>query len=1190
MTGICNNIVVNNNSLLTADVLNQPLDDRELNDGIQQLWMLESVGVKESKFSNEDEIMKENFNNSIEHNNDQYYVTLPWKLPCPQLEDNFKLAKGHLYRNYNKLKNLGKLDDYNNIFKEQLKMNFIEQVENEPFKRDGCHYLTHRAVFRTDSNTTKLRIVYNCSLKGSNSISLNDCLMQGPNLVTDLVENLLNFRLDQFALQSDIEKAFLKVNLKNESDKNHLRFLWYKDPNDVSKGFITFRFNVVLFGSTSSPALLNLTIANHLARYKDTLTVQFLRRSFYVDNLIGSVVLEEELHEIYAKANKIMNEGNFKLREWVSNSGSLNKKIEKDKLGPNANNNYCKTLGINWYLNENCEGHDSVCLKKISLNKEANTKRKILSESAKVFDPLGMFTPLTIQSRILLQEIWEKKYEWDDILPEEIVKIWRKLALDLEKLENTKIPRCTGYRYREHSLQIFVDASMKAYGCCAYLVNENESHLVYTKSKVTPIKPSRTVPQLELLAFTLGMKTAKFLKDAFFEVDITNILLWSDSQVVLSWASVTKSSSCKNVFVKNRILEIEKICEDLKNVVNVQYSYIETKQNPADFLTRGLSYKLLKKNKSWFHGPKWLVGMEMPIGTSLNLNAVQVNQNETEKIESIIDLETTSNYTKAVRITACCYRFISKLRAEPEISRSLAMKKALIYWIKFVQKTEMPDVFDFFSSRKNKSDVIPDLISEFNLFVDKNGVFRCRGRLGKSSLSYECQNPVLLPSKCRFTTLLIRYLHLFVYHMGISRTLTEVRKTYWIPRGRNTVKSVLDQCVTCKKQHSHSFKTPSPPDLPKERVNLEIPFEAIGVDYTGSITVSLNGQDLKMYIVLFTCAASRAIVLDIVEDLTADSFILAFRRFCANYSIPQLVMSDNATYFKSSDGTLQKLFEIPQVQEYLENHLIEWKYIPPKSPWYGSIWERQIKTVKDCIRKSVGYKHLQLFELQTIVTEIQNVVNSRPLTYISEDLNDSLEILTPNMILKGYNISMLPDFEEEDLNDKDWNPSSHEVINIRFRHRAEVNRQFIIKWETEYLTSLREKHKHLNNLDWENCIKIGDVVIIKNDSPRLQWALGRVIDLKPGNDGVVRVATLKTQNGTTVRDITLLYPLECSLQDVVAENENDSHVAVDTPVVSQSNLGCPATPDPPIQQARLPRKAAQKFQAMLDEKIKDKSL
>lgn len=381
---------------------------------------------------------------------------------------------------------------------------------------------------------------------------------------------------------------------------------------------------------------------------------------------------------------------------------------------------------------------------------------------------------------------------------------------------------------------------------------------------------------------------------------------------------------------------------------------------------------------------------------------------------------------------------------------------------------------------------------------------------------------ILLPKDDHFTTLIIQKAHKETYHLGVPQTLTTLRQNFWIPKGRITVKSILNKCNTCKRIQTRPYKTPDPPDLPTERVTLTRPFKTVGIDYTGALTIKLGDKEHKVYIVLFTCASSRAVSLDIVEDLTANSFISAFRRFCAKHSTPTTVWTDNALYFKAGEQFLKQLAE--EQTSYSNNKNINWKYIPVASPWYGSIWERSIQTVKNCLKKSIGRRQISLFELMTLLCEVENVVNNRPLTYVGDSL-DEPEPLTPNHLLKGEATNLLPEFCMRNDSDPDWTVESNE-LQIQFQKISEVKEIFKTKWEQEYLTSLRDKHKRTYGKEWNNSIKVGDVVLIHSNLPRQFWALGRVSDLKPGDDGVVRVCELQTKSGKTTRNITLLYPLE----------------------------------------------------------------
>lgn len=1119
--------------------------------------MLESIGITEIANTTENEVMLKNFNNSILYKNNQYYIELPWKIPHPNILDNFYVAKAHLGKLHKKLESAGNLYAYDNVIKEHLSKNFIEEV---PFNisSSNVHYLTHRGVFREDSLTTKLRIVFNCSLKDKNKISLNDCLVQGPNMINDLVKVLLNFRLGKYAIVSDISKAFLRIQLKLEYDRNHLRFLWYKEPSDPSKGLVIYRYKVVPFGANCSPCILALTIKYHLETFPNSPVIDFLKNSFYIDNLVGSVDAEKELISIYTQANKIMQQGNFSLAEYVSNSKFLNSLIHRDQLGYSGVSPI-KLLGMNWHLDENSLNHDTISTKAYDLDSGAKTKRKILSETSKIFDPLGLFTPSTIRSRIFLQTLWKSEVGWDETLAGDEIKYWQSLAKDLNKIQTIKLERCIGSKSNNNSLHLFVDSSTKAYGCVAYLVG-SEPNLLFSKGKVVPLKGKRTIPQLELLAICLGVKIITYLMNLLHNVLISNIFLWTDSQICLNWLQQGSAIKTKNIFVKNRLVEI--------NAVNhtINYRYIATNCNPADFITRGISHKLLKNNNAWFKGPKILEDPNKWTLTPLtcNLGKIEITPNLPDPL---LNLNNYSSFNKLLRITGFCFKFIYRCRKE-----NYSSLVPLNYWIIHCQKVHFSKEYNFLKSNANwKPDSHLPLISQFNLFIDPKGIIRCKGRIQKAKIYYSSKNPILLPRDSHFTLLLIRNIHVKLFHMGANQTLAEVRKEFWIPKGKATVKTILKDCVTCKRIHAHAFKTPNPPQLPVERVTLDSPFSSTGIDYTSSVTVTFNKSNIKVYIVLFTCSASRAISLDLVEDLTAESFLAAFRRFCARYNTPKTVWTDNALYFQKGEKLINKILAQSPVLSHLEQNHIKWKYSPVQSPWHGSIYERCIKTVKDCLKKSIGFRQLNFFELLTLLAEIENIVNNRPLTYVDSELN-SLEPLTPNHLLKGRLNTGLP----EDIDPEDIDFIDRDMLLEKLKNRLKAKKHFTERWTNEYLLSLRQFHND-NVGFWDNLIKVGDIVLIHNTTPRLSWALGRVIELLTGEDGVSRVARLKTATGVTTRDITLLYPLETSLRqppNVTIQNDNLNNAS------PQASVNCPIN-----ENTRPKRAAAKRAGTFLRQKI-----
>jgi transposase InsO family protein len=178
-----------------------------------------------------------------------------------------------------------------------------------------------------------------------------------------------------------------------------------------------------------------------------------------------------------------------------------------------------------------------------------------------------------------------------------------------------------------------------------------------------------------------------------------------------------------------------------------------------------------------------------------------------------------------------------------------------------------------------------------------------------------------------------------------------------------------------------------------------------------------------MYICLFTCASTRAVHLEVVTDLAVPTFISeAFRRFASRKSLPKVLISDNASTYQSAAEELLKLLKSPLLETHLSNRAVQWRFIPKRAPWYGGFWERLIGLTKITLKRVLGRASVQLSELQTIVVEIEAILNDRPLTFVSSNIEDE-QPLTPSHLLYGRRITALPHplIEEEEWSDPTFN-------------------------------------------------------------------------------------------------------------------------------------------------------------------------
>ena len=219
---------------------------------------------------------------------------------------------------------------------------------------------------------------------------------------------------------------------------------------------------------------------------------------------------------------------------------------------------------------------------------------------------------------------------------------------------------------------------------------------------------------------------------------------------------------------------------------------------------------------------------------------------------------------------------------------------------------------------------------------------------------------------------------------------------------------------------------------------------------------------MKIYLCLFTCATTRAVHLETVQDLSTETFLVAFRKFAGWRSLPKLMISDNGSIYMSAAEELRLLMEKTEVKEELGRRGVTWQFIPKRAPWYCGFWERLVGLTKTTIKKVLGRRHVSLQTLETIVVEIEAILNDRPLTFVSSEMGDP-EPLTPAHLLRGRRITCLP-HEMVDV-DELTDPTFRNASSMRksANTQAAIIRDFQTRWRHEYLTSLREHLKTSGN-------------------------------------------------------------------------------------------------------------------------------
>ena len=602
---------------------------------------------------------------------------------------------------------------------------------------------------------------------------------------------------------------------------------------------------------------------------------------------------------------------------------------------------------------------------------QVTTKREALQSISRIYDPLGFFSPATLNGKLFIKELWEQELDWDETFSESQQQEWHKLYEELTPLSSLPIPRYIGGD--EYKLFCFTDASVKAYSAAVYLYSvvggTANVNLVFSKAPVAPTK-QLSIPRLELLGVLIGTRCLNYVTQ-HLQVPLTERILWTDSQCVLHWL---KSHKPLPVFVQNRLKEITSHSD-------IKLRYVTTTQNPANVATRGVSTEELMNNDLWWHGPSWLTDdvikcpsrdfqqiddktlklmAKQSAGPQIMYETSALTEMDCKKVVSDkpvapfeLNEENYSSLTRLLRVTAWALRFVRKLQKKRKEKKQLTaeeINQAKIMWEQYVQKTS-------FTSEINaiKNDTGNNLKNQLGLRIDENGILQCHGRLISDNLPESTIFPKLLPKNHAFTNLVISSFHEKLMHAGVSHALSAIRKEFWIPQGRASVKKVLRNCRRCRRHQGGPYRMPQMAPYPPSRIEESAPFTCTGLDYLGPLYVKVNDESVtqKVWICLFTCLAVRAVHLELVNDMSAEQFLLCLRRFIARRGKPKQTISDNAPQFKLTKSTVEEAWQFattnPDTQSYLANERIEWSFIIELAPWMGGFYERLVGLVKQAL-------------------------------------------------------------------------------------------------------------------------------------------------------------------------------------------------------------------------------------------------
>lgn len=1084
------------------------------------------------KLEEEQETLKHFYENMRRDESGRFVLRLPIKPELCELGNNLKMATSRFLGVERRLQRDERLrEEYVKFMDEYLKLGHMQEVTDASSSKKVT-YLPHHPVIKTASLTTKLRVVFDASAKSESGVSLNEVLMRGPTVQEDLFAILLRFRKHSYVITADVEKMFRQIQVEVE-DRDLQRILWRAHPSERLR---TYRLNTVTYGTTPASFMATqcLVVLADESKTKFPEAANSIHRDFYMDDLMTGAETQEECITLQRQISGILETAKLPLRKWCSNSKSLLETIgmaEEDPLFTLeiGADDIVKSLGLCWK-----PAVDELRFQVTSNQMRTNvTKRMLLSDLNRIFDPLGFLTPVLIRGKIFLQQLWSMKVGWDIPLSSDLKDKWEQFYQQLDQLKYLCVPRhCKTGTEDTIELHGFCDASQDAYGACIYVRCKDSNgkynaRLLCAKSRVASLK-GNTIPRLELNGALILSQLAVKVSESW-KSDIGQIQLWTDSTIVLGWLNC--QASRLKVFVANRVSQI-------LEVTNAhQWKHVRTEDNPADVISRGLAPDELINLKIWWKGPSWMSSSEHRPTESSILLPKESSLPEQRPIRlallvmnPIKDLVNNySSWHRLLRAVGWILRFVEYIRSGRKnlSTKYLTVQNLRDAEIKLIQKAQK-EAFGKELTALEQLKEVPhrSKLKSLNPSL-KNNLLVVGGRLENATIPEEQKRPIVLPSDHRITRLIFMERHRTLLHCGPLALLADIRRHYWPLHGRLIARSVVKNCVDCVRARP-TFQYPLMGSLPKERVVCTRPFTNTGVDFAGPLIIrsGIRGRPgKKAWIAIFVCFSTKAAHIEVVEDLTTGAFIAALRRFCSRRGKPYTIWSDNATNFVGAKRELA--IYTKDIESQIANDGIIWHFIPPSTPHFGGLWESCVKSAKHHLTRVLKEAHLTLGELQTLLCQIEACLNSRPLSPLSSNPSD-LEPLTPAHFLIGGPITLPPGPEL----------TSQQISRLRrWRLVQKLVQSFWERWVVEYLPQLQVRGKWTTT---SKPLEINDIVIVKEDNlAPCKWRMARVTNLHPGNDGHVRVVTIRTASGTvTRRPVVKLSRLPINDENDTVENQD----------------------------------------------------
>jgi hypothetical protein len=1142
----------------------------------------EVMGINYNQPSQNDRLIYEEkrtidlLNNEVKQLDDSknFIAPLLWKSDDLNLptESSYNLALKRFLIVEKQAYKLNKFDECCEQIKNLLDKNYARELTpDEVCNPSNIAY--YNPIFFIHPHQKRTRLIWDLAAKVQGKC-LNDYISTGPNLYSNMLDIQFQMREGQYLVKGDIGEMFHQIKVR-DADTDALRFMFRFNPNDRIR---YFKMLVLPFGAKCSPVISQF-VKNKVAEQAATEhpeTSNAIIHNCYVDDLVISTNSLKQAIKLTTEAKNILHDGGFNLLK-INCTNKVALKAIKCCMSNNINNNPKlfsneteeKLLGysINFHSDEIAVipslskiPHDILSKRQIP------TKRQVLQTLMSLFDPIGFVQFLTSKLKLIYHFTCLNKYEWNDVLSTDLLELWYKCVDWMHLIKDIKIPRpyCDDYsKVMRTELWAFGDAGKHIMCGVLYALFFDKDdklinvRLIFSKTFVVPCNQARTIPELEVTASAKICEMVKKVVESH-KIKFDVIKYVTDSMVVKDW--ITNGAKKPTIYIKNRLDKIMTLSKPN------EWIWVPSELMPADMGTKETSMPELKYENSWFQPLLFRFPKETWNSYESKIN----NLNTTEDVETFSEDDHILDATKFSRFRSLIYSGIRalkwrdaakltksrkhiehllKLKAKDHHNRALKneirqkikeyeeskfdLKNRTSYYkhveclaIKKCQDDTYKEEIKILKSKRKLAKGNP--LYKLNPFLDENGIIRATSRISFNEKNVQTYGhnrifPILLPNNHKLTHLIILKQHENNFHMLENTVITKLLRKYYIPNIKTTVRKVIkNSCMLCKRL---SFKPEIPMmgDLPSYRLAHHItPFTYSIIDLAGPILIkNYRNRDVKRYIFVYGCLTTRAVHLELLEDLSANSTLLALQCTINLRGAPKRIVTDNGTNFLGAKNIL----EVAQTrwnERLLEKGLIvdpiDWDFAPAKAPHQQGAVERMVGLVKTALDKLIttlnrNPNKYNDFQMRCILCEIIGMLNSRPIVMTPFE-GASNHYLTPNHFLIGkQNVQSVPLSDRPIENLSEYWLDIKILSNILWKH-----------WLDAYIPSIMMREKWF---DKKNPLKVDDIVLVADPSLANSWRLGRIIEIKPGSQDQVRSVTIQLGKNR---------PLNCKIKDLSKEH------------------------------------------------------